>query len=290
MESSKSVFSGLDDGDYKILRILAQRGPLNQKEIGMKTSIGSKISFDRWGVRKRLEGTINFVGLIPNEFVYAVKRNHKEVRYELTLKGLLAILAENEHEQVYFEQVYLIQRYKRFLRRYNNDPQIIRWAIDFIKSEIALILYYNYARGFDWTRLMITKRYWNDFKKYDHNVIRNYFVDTNFFNEQKSTGYYIIKNEYLKNFFILDECTEPIPLGETKDWYQDDLEFKESFRKYVDRWYQYIDDHKLSQRMLGPSLTTKDIVPYYDGEFWSQERKEPQKQAYIELRKKGFKK
>lgn len=284
--SSKAIFSNLyETGELRILRILAERGTLNQKEIGELTNFGAWISFDRWGVKRRLEGKGTFLGLIPYEFIYGVKRNQKETQYELTLKGLLAILSEKK-----LEEVYLIKRYKRFLRQLNNDPKILRWAIDFIKSEIALILYHNYLKGFDWTKLMITRRYWHEFKQYDHDVIKNFFIDTTFLDEQNFTHYDIVKDQYLKNFFILDACTSPITLGQTRNWYEDELEFEESFRKYVDRWYMYIDVHKMSRRLLGPEINRKDVVPYYDEEFWYEERKYPQEQAEIELQKKGFKK
>ena len=112
---SRKVFSNLKERDYRILKILAIEGQLNQKEIGTRTSKGYTITgFGRWGVKSRLNKTTHSVGLIPNDFVYQIKINKKETRYALTLKGILAVLAKMK-----FEEIKQVQDYKKFLKKSN---------------------------------------------------------------------------------------------------------------------------------------------------------------------------
>ncbi|MDE2588884.1 MAG: hypothetical protein KGL95_04385, partial [Patescibacteria group bacterium] len=89
---SREVFSGLESGEYRILSILAKNGPLNQKEMGILASKYAS-SFDRWGVKKRLNGSLYFIGLIPCDYVQTIKINKKETKYGLTVKGLLVVLS-----------------------------------------------------------------------------------------------------------------------------------------------------------------------------------------------------
>lgn len=282
-ESSKSVFSQLDDDDYRILKILARNGSMNITEIGSKTK-GYAASFDRWGVKRRLDGSMHFVGLVPNQYVYQIEVNKKETKYGLSLKGLLAILSE-----IKFEQIDIVKRYKRLLRKHNRDKNLLNWAFDFIKYEIALILFVNSVKGFDWTKLKIVRQYWDNFKSYDHKIIQEFFVfDYTFMDREDLRLFESIKKNYLTLFFILDELTYTIELGVTREYYEDKYESGENFRQLVDGWYNVIDVYNIKKRKLGFELSRDDNLPYYDEEFWIEERKKPKREAYRILREKGY--
>ena len=56
--SSLNVFAHLEEKHYRILKILAKRGILNQKEIGDQASDNYPSDpLFRWEVKKRLEGS-----------------------------------------------------------------------------------------------------------------------------------------------------------------------------------------------------------------------------------------
>lgn len=273
---SRRIFSSLTERDYRILKILAKEGALNQKEIGIRTSRGYTYSgFDRWGVKRRLNKTATSIGLIPCDYVYTIKVNNKETKYALTLKGILAVLKEIE-----FEKIKAVKDYKKFLRKSNNNETIIEWSIDFIKYEIALILYYNYIRGFDWTRLKTLRSYWHEFKVYGERVIRTYIVDLQNTERDIQESYDTYVHNYLTRFFLLNECTKPIEFFVSRD---DDpfytLNQMPEFRDYVDRWYLYIDMQKIGVPAFDIHSNREDLIQYYDEEFWHEERKEAMKNA-----------
>lgn len=144
--TSRFVFEGLELGQQRILKFLAKDGQLNQKELGERTSKYT-MGFDRWGVKKRLEGTKQFIGLIPYEYVINIPFNNKESKYLLSLKGLFSTF-----QFVKFEDQFLIKRYKKILERYVSDQQLIQTILSMIKFETAYFLYYIYLQGLNWLR------------------------------------------------------------------------------------------------------------------------------------------
>jgi len=127
---------------------------MNLSELGKKTSIGSVMAFDRWGIKKRLEGTKQFLGLIPSDYVSKIRINKKETKYALTLKGLFASFS-----QVKFEDIYLIKRYAETLGKYTDSNNKIKFILEYIKMEIAYLLYYNYIQGLNWKKFRFLKSY-----------------------------------------------------------------------------------------------------------------------------------
>lgn len=136
-----------------ILSILAKNGPLNQKEIGILASKYAS-SFDRWGVKKRLNGSLYFLGLIPCDYVQIIKINKKETKYGLTVKGLLAVLYQTR-----FEDIYLIKRFSEFLKKWTTDSKWIDYTLNYIKYEISYFLFYNHVQGIGWTKFRFLQDY-----------------------------------------------------------------------------------------------------------------------------------
>lgn len=258
-ESSRKVFSGLDETYSRILIIIGTHGTLNQREIGDKTNDYAQ-GFDRWLVKNRLEGSKQHFGLIKYEFVYRAEINRKERRYGLTTKGLLALLAWKK-----FENISIVKRYRQFLYRIIPDKKIITWSIDFIKHEIALILCYNYLRGLDLTRFKSLQLYWDSFKKYDNNVIDNFFLNKTLMGTDESSVYEQIKNQYMKLYSILDLTTFPLYWKHnTNYYYHKASDPKELFRRYVDGWYRHISMYEIEERPADFDLKRDDLRGLYD--------------------------
>lgn len=273
--ASKNVFQ-LRNTHYRILQNLAKYGPMNATELGKKTSAPKYTyhPFTRWGVKSRLYGSNKYLGLIPNQFVSPIKINKKEIRYTLTLKGLCAILAKTD-----FERIFIVKKYREFLRRFTKDKNMLKWSMDFIKSEIKLILYYNYIKGLNLTKYKQLTPYWDEFKSYDEKVIQLYFQNTKFLDKY---GYYNeIKKEYLKLFFILDYTTHPIEWGVKHDFVYDYPEFKDPLRKYVDRWFLFIEQIILLNKEWMEYDMIQPLVQTHNQDLWNKEQKVLKKDAEI---------
>lgn len=283
------MFHRLEGEDYNILKWLGRYGPQSLFEMGK--------DFRRWSIQKRLLGSKRFFGLIPNGFVHAIPVSNKREKYDLTMKGLLAVLAESK-----FENIHLVQTYKHFLEKQIKKKKLVMWSLDFIKHEITLILYYNYLQGLDWSTFSQIRVYWDYFKNYDDRTAQEYFVNTyylkkdyaklyrntnEFFNQDHKKLYLRIGDEYLKFFSILDLCTFTISWGDSYKWYESrPWESDTTFRKFIDRWYLYIDSNQKG-KPLGVDMRP-DSLPFYDEELLRMRFSEPIKQAYEILRKNGY--
>lgn len=278
--SSRKVFGHLDEKHLRILKILAKHGFLNQKEIGHQASFyyPSDPLF-RWEVKKRLEGSYKHLGLIPNEFVYSINKNKKEKLYGLTIKGIMALMPVMN-----LEKIHSVIEFRKMLVKFNKKRRITDWAFKWIKLEMALILYYNYSRGLDLTRFKKIRTYIDKYKKYDHDTIQTFFVNTQFMNKKDRIRYDSIQKNYWTYFFILDELTDKIPWGETREYFEP-KEYENNFRMFVDRWYEYIDMHKISASPVREDWERNDLLDYYDEELWREEIKEPRRDAYRILKK-----
>lgn len=233
-EASKELFRDLDEYHWKILERLATFGAMGLVELGRDL---------RWQMKLRLYGSNRTIGLIPNDFVHEFKISNKKVNYELTTKGLLAVLAIKK-----FEDVYTAIKYKEFLEIKLEKKDLVNWSFEFIKYEIALILYYNYLQGLNWTKFKNIKPYWTDYKTYSNHVRKNFFMHE-FLNKDISEEYKMIESKYLTLFSILDYCTFTIRWDESSS-FSDLLQFPadDSIRIYVDRWHLFIDDRNLREQ------------------------------------------
>jgi len=152
-KTALEVFMNLESGQRKIIRTIARSGPLNIEEIG-KVTKRYAIGFDRWGVKKRLYGTNQFLSLITNDYVRKIRVNKKETTYGLTLKGLLTSFS-----MVKFEDVYLIESYTNILRKCTDDSKKVELILNYIKHEIVYLLYYNDIQGLNWLKFRFLKPY-----------------------------------------------------------------------------------------------------------------------------------
>ena len=149
-KSARSVLGVPEQGELRILLFLAIEGPLNQKELGIRTSKRRAYTgFDRWGVKNRLEGSSKFPGLINYDYVEKVSINKKEIKYRLTLKGFLACLGYLE-----LDQIYLIKKYNELLREYINNKKI-KLILNSIKYESKYLLFSFYLQGIN----LLSSRY-----------------------------------------------------------------------------------------------------------------------------------
>jgi len=136
----------LETGQIRLLHFIAENGPMNITELGKKNSRYTLPGFDRWGVKDRIKGSSKFLSLIDFDYMYEIKINKKEKRYGLTTKGLLFTL-----NSLPFESNYLIIQYKKFLQKF-LDKKNVKLIIEFIKFEIAYVLFYNTLEGINWKK------------------------------------------------------------------------------------------------------------------------------------------
>jgi hypothetical protein len=195
--TSKQVFSNLEDYHYLILKRIAKQGPQSARELeefGFRYPASG--NFDRWSLARRLEGSTHFIGFIPNDYVYKFEINKKESRYGLSIKGLMAILS-----RVKFEKIFYVKRYSQFLRHYVKETNKVEWMLNYIKHEIAYVLYYNYLQGLNWTKFHYLKSYLNEFKRLHKPM--ELFVDKNLLRDEQQIDFEEIKKEYLKFFYTI---------------------------------------------------------------------------------------
>jgi hypothetical protein len=201
---STKVFSNLEIGQRRIIRILALKSPLNMREIGKYTSKYT-IGFDRWGVKKRLEGTRNFIGLIPADYIIKISANEKESKYGLTIKGLFASLCNT-----IFEKNYLVKEYESFLATTGmKDSKLANWGIQLVKYEIALILYYAKAQGLDWTRFKQLRLYIHELKQNSRELLRPFYMNMELLNyNDEQNEFEEIKEQYFRLISTVHMITE----------------------------------------------------------------------------------
>lgn len=186
--SAKEVFFGLESGQLRILQLLSLNGPTNLTELGKLTSKKRTYTgFDRWGVKKRLQGSGNFNGLIPNDYVYEYQINVKEKKYSLTLKGFIASLVF-----IKFEDHYLIKQYQKTIEKYLSDKTHLKYVLDYIKKEIAYFLYANAMQGINMFKFKFLKKHINKNRNYEK---ANYYLDAGIEDDELPP---LIKNEFQK--------------------------------------------------------------------------------------------
>ncbi|MCV0366405.1 MAG: hypothetical protein K5798_03945 [Nitrosopumilus sp.] len=264
-------FGRLDSSEELILEILNIHGPLSQREITefVNNEKYSKIQFQRWGVKNRMNGKGKYCGLKTLGFVFENPINNKEKKYCLTLKGFFEVSDYN------FEESYFIKKFNAFLQKQNADKNIIHWANKFIKAEISLILQYHDIVGHNWEWDKHIAKYWNEFKKYDRQTIRTYFDHRHF--EFRSL-LLKEKREFLKAFFVLDELTEPIKCV-FSDYNIKSSKFpKKSIRNYIDRWYLIFEKIMLNQDIAYNMIELNSKYRFNENE-WLEECEKQKNEA-----------
>ncbi|CUR52822.1 protein of unknown function [Nitrosotalea devaniterrae] len=247
---SRRLFSGLKDEEYNILKWLAKNGAQSLSEIN---------EFRRWSVKRHLYGSKRIFSLIDQEYVRIIVIN-KRKKYDLTMKGLLAVLAVT-----HFEDIHLIQTYRKSLQRKIKKIKLVKWSLDFIKYEIALVMNYNYLQGLDWTRFKFVQWYWDNLKDED-TIISEIIVNPIFLkkNNVATEDYNYIKKEYLRLFFILNFCTIKISLG--KQVNPNILEKDQTGRKFIHLWHHYLiwdtSEKSLKERQQYRTIKKNAEKPY----------------------------
>jgi len=279
------IFTNLETGEGRIIKIIAKNGPLNKKEIGKATSRYT-MGFDRWGVKKRLYGSKQFEGLISNDCIFPIKTNHKETKYGLTLKGLFSL------HSLDFKKNYLVQNFNSNLKKKIDDQKIRDWIIDFIKFEIALILYYIRIQGLDWTRYKQTRFYIQNLKQNSEEILVPFYFNREIMNEKQKKEYDEIKDEYLKLVMILkwiksifSEKVEDFKDRETFKKNKEKREIDELLHDSTNNWYMNLDllDSHINKKRIKESFVSRD--PYYNTSKYVKKKMKKWSQTFDMLKK-----
>jgi len=278
---SKENFLYLEVGEQRIIGFIAEFGPMSITQIGEKTKRFAN-GFDRWGVRKRLEGSWWFKGLIKQDYVYEFKINKKESRYGLTVKGLLAALRFRD-----LEKIYLVREYVKFLKKYTRDVEKLKLIFKYIQFEIAFLLYHNLLQGVDWTRFRYLKAYLRNRRA--NSTYPDNFLDLEiepYYWKDPVTGrdypepnhYTSLRDAYLR---LHQQCYEKIGFEKAKEVY-DKLIIKKNTSQQIKSkimevvilnigttlWYEYIDSFELSNKTVDMvedylQINAKDPYQYW---------------------------
>lgn len=153
---SNKVFV-LNEAEKRILKYLALKGPMNLSELSQHTT---KFAYrlDRWSLKKHLQGSSRFMGLIPCEYVSPIQKNKKETKYELTTKGVLASLSFTS-----LEKIIAYQDYRKLLRNVFPHEGIENFIKEFVTEFIKLVLFWHYLSGIDLTKLKSSGSYFSNF-------------------------------------------------------------------------------------------------------------------------------
>lgn len=155
--------------EFRILKYLALYGPINLTQLSKHTTKYA-LGLDRWGVKKRLDGTTRFIGLIPNEYVIEEQTklhryNKQEKRYWLTVKGIIAATAV-----VPLKQNQLFRHYSWMISKGVNNKKIRTFVEDAIEEYMRLIVSWHYLQGFELTKQKSSKFYYIEFIEHIRNV------------------------------------------------------------------------------------------------------------------------
>ena len=287
--ASVAIFSNLEEGESRIIKILAEKGPQNSKQIGKDTSKYAN-GFDRWGVKARIEGSSKFEGLVVNDYLYKKKVNKKETKYFLTLKGLFASLFS-----VKFENNYLVKNYRKKLEKKIIDEKIIGWLLNYIKCEIGLILYFVEIQGLDWTRFKQTRLFIHNLKQSSNEILFPFYCNRRLIKPNQKTEYEFIKNEYLNLVIILKWINNIYK--ETEDDFKNYEYYKKQAKKRktgeliyksIYEWYVNLDGlSKDVNEKLFSLFINKD--PYYSTTNWITTKQKLFSKTYQKLETEGYK-
>ncbi len=261
-QSSKEIFSGLEEGQFWILRFLAESGKMNMRELGDKISSGYAGGFDRWGVKKRLYGTRHYHSLIGYDYVYPIRINKKETQYYLTLKGLMASLVK-----VSFNDHFLIKRYKKYILKYSNQ-QKTNDLLEFIKLEISYLLYSNVILGINWFKFRFIKKFLENNRNYEK---ANYHLELGIDEEdylsqkQKSIynklqikyGHFYKQSRFNAYYYTPDQVFREWKKSQIKKSdFKSEIEESIMLNTYTKHWFKLIDLQKID-------MNTSELVWSY---------------------------
>lgn len=173
-----NVLFDLDDVSQTILAICGTEGPQTEYKLQKKISKTSRFS-----IRRRINDQN---GLLELNFLYESKgKKHKsgniERPFALTFKGFIASLSKTN-----FEKNFLMKLYKQDLIK-RSDSQFAEFALQYMKYNLALILYWHMLNDLKLTNQKNPVDYFTHFNnlqlydKFPFNL--EYIKNQKFFNE-----------------------------------------------------------------------------------------------------------
>ncbi len=165
---SPEVFQ-LENDDLKILKYLALYGPLNLTQLSKHTSKYA-LGLDRWAVKKHLQGTSRFLGLIPNEYVIEeetgkYRYNKQEKKFWLTIKGIIASTSV-----VPLQKNFLVNHFCWAIGKGVKNKKISTLAEQAIESFMTLLIAIHFLQGLQLTKQKSSKFYYLEFLEHIRNV------------------------------------------------------------------------------------------------------------------------
>lgn len=193
----------LDKEEFRILKYLALHGPMNSSQIARHTTKYA-MSLDRWAVKKRLEGTSRFLGLIPNDYVIEEETgkhryNKQEKRYWLTIKGIIASAAI-----VPLEKNSLFEHYVWGIAKKVENKNIEKFANDTIQEFIRLIVAWHYLQGIQLTKQKSSKFYYLEILEHIKSVNA---IDITITDKEIDAEFIQIVKNCIANYTVIDLLT-----------------------------------------------------------------------------------
>lgn len=194
----------LDEKEFRILKYLALHGPMNLNQLSKYTKKYAD-SMDRWGVKKRLDGTPKFLGLIPNEYVLEENVNKKrykkqEKRYWLSVKGIIASTAV-----VPLQKNGYFKHYSWFLSKFLEEENIRPFIERHIEENMKLLVAWHYLNGIQLTKQRSSPFYYLEFFEHLRNVgIMDITISDKIIDDEFIT---IVKN-CMASFAVIDLLTD----------------------------------------------------------------------------------
>ena len=277
-QMSEKVFR-LPDEEKGIIHTIAENGPSIISKIAEKTSNYGKWECNRWAVKKRIDGTGDFIGL--KECEYVIEKDHKTriqgkdgKEYFLSTKGMFASLAK-----LSLNQIYLYKNYMNFIKRIleysiqqkNNtyineqDRLIVKCLMhickNFVKFRILTFLVWHDLTRKDLQKLRSSQWYINDFfereDEFLYKKIPKHISETK---DKKYKGIFRNNQAYTKLFQSLVE----ISTGTNPKFQQNDP-FIKSVKDYfatVARYVWYWPYHmERCQFYTNPETYSENPIP-----------------------------
>lgn len=193
----------LDDYEKRILKFLALHGPLNLNQLS-KFTMKYADSLDRWGIKKRLDGSSRFMGLIPHEYVEERTTNHhrfgkEEKKYYLKVKGIIAIT-----QVVPLQKNFFFKKYSEFyssIFRISNARQFLEM---FVEDDITLMIAWHFLNGIQLTKQLSADAYYFGFFVQLRHMGS---LDISFSDEEIKKEFKSIMQKCIENHTIIDIVT-----------------------------------------------------------------------------------
>jgi hypothetical protein len=152
----------LDEYEKRIMKFLALHGPQNLNQLSKFTTKYAD-SLDRWAVKKRLQGSSRFMGLIPYEYVEErITNNHRygkdEKKYYLTVKGIIAI-----NSVIPLEKNFFFKKYTEFFGNIIKISNAQLFFEEFVEENIRLLIAWHFLNGIQLTKQLSSSSYYMGF-------------------------------------------------------------------------------------------------------------------------------